>query len=153
MLAKAIGPGADATLRDTVRQADAMTPALLRAIVAQSGRRLSLLNRQAMPVKRLDELLRAGAEIDTLLALMAVETPRWRLRRIVCDGGEWHCALGRDPNMPIEIDDLVETRHASLACAVALALLDAQTTAAGVESSVSDSSPATVQTACCDNFA
>jgi hypothetical protein len=55
------------------------------------------------------------------LALIAIELPRWQLRRLAYDDGEWYCALSNQREMPEWLDASVETHHPEMA----LAILDA----------------------------
>ena len=47
------------------------------------------------------------------------------VRRITYDGGEWHCALSRERELPEWLDQAVEARHASLALAILSAYIEA----------------------------
>lgn len=74
--------------------------------------------------ENLNRLIAAGAWIDAALALLALEAPQWKLRRLACDDGEWLCSLSRQPQLPIELDDAVESRHEIAAIAILLALVE-----------------------------
>jgi hypothetical protein len=71
-------------------------------------------------------LLANGAWTDAGLALLAMELPGWTVRRLVYEDGEWICSLSRQPNLPIAIDDTVDTHHANLPLAILSALSEAQ---------------------------
>jgi len=101
-------------------------------------------------------MIQTGAWIDVALALIDLELPSWRVRRIAYDGGEWHCALSREPELPDWLDQSVEARHADLALAMLSVFLEAQSLARSGRPSV----PAVHCRAgeptiamCCDNFA
>ena len=76
--------------------------------------------------ENLKRLTAAGAWIDAALALLALEAPQWKLRRLTFDDGEWFCSLSRHPQLPIEIDDTIDSRHESAAIAILLALVETQ---------------------------
>lgn len=71
---------------------------------------------------QLNRLVEAGARIDAALALIAMELPQWRLRRLIYDGGEWHCALSSHREMPEWLDPSIESHHPDMATAVLDAL-------------------------------
>lgn len=76
--------------------------------------------------ENLKRLTAAGAWIDAALALLALEAPQWKLRRLTFDDGEWFCSLSRHPQLPIEIDDTIDSRHENAAIAILLALVETQ---------------------------
>jgi hypothetical protein len=76
--------------------------------------------------KNLKQLTAAGAWIDAALALLALEAPQWKLRRLTFNDGEWFCSLSRHPQLPIEIDDTIDSRHENAAIAILLALVETQ---------------------------
>src|SRR5262245_32941450 len=80
--------------------AQAITPELLSLVMAKSSVRLTSLGRVAQ--SKFDRLIAAGAWVDAALALIAFELPHWKLRRIVCDDGEWLCSLAKEPLLPLE---------------------------------------------------
>ncbi|HEY0218939.1 MAG TPA: hypothetical protein VGC26_04105, partial [Afipia sp.] len=61
---------------------------------------------------------------DAALTLLAVELPAWRLRRMIYDEGEWHCAISHQRELPEWLDDSIETHHENLATAVIKAVLE-----------------------------
>ena len=71
-------------------------------------------------------LLEVGAFTDAALALVKLELPAWTVRRLQFDGGEWHCALSQHRDLPDWLDDAKEARHADLASAILLSLLEAR---------------------------
>lgn len=74
----------------------------------------------------LDRLTAAGAWIDASLKLLEFELPNWCVRRLVYEDGEWLCTLSRRPNVPLEIDDVAEATHSSIAFAILRAALVAR---------------------------
>jgi hypothetical protein len=54
---------------------------------------------------RIDQLIEAGAWSDAALALVELELPAWKLRRLVYEDGQWLCSLSKQPNLPAALDD------------------------------------------------
>ncbi|MGH6952172.1 MAG: hypothetical protein ACREH4_15020 [Vitreimonas sp.] len=102
---------------------------------------------EARAIRRLAE---AGAWTDAALALVKLELPNWTVRRLQRDGGEWYCALSPHGDLPDWLDDAKEARHADLALAILLALIE---TPAEAASSTSQAGPMGDSIAlCCENF-
>ncbi|WP_315755237.1 MULTISPECIES: hypothetical protein [unclassified Bradyrhizobium] len=105
---------------------------------------------------RIARLLETEARIDAALELIALQLPRWQLRRIAYDDGEWHCALSQQRELPDWLDRCAEARHSDLA----LAILHAAAEARRLEPSVSQpdarrgitTEAAVAGLLCCDNF-
>jgi hypothetical protein len=102
-------------------------------------------------------LIESGAFADAMLALLELELPQWKLRRLVCEGGEWHCSMSKQLGLPTELDDMAEAQHESLPLAILGAFI-----AAGCRSrTASEGQPRSVppvrltqgNALCCDNFA
>lgn len=90
------------------------------------------------------------------MALIELELPAWKLRRLVYEGGEWICSLSRQANLPAALDDTVDAVHERMTFAILLAFLQARRVAALASqagTSVPDIVPATDGLICCDNFA
>lgn len=133
--------------------AHAATVALFREVLESAGERLSIMWR-AGKTAHIERSLAAGAYTEAALALLELEMPNWKIRRLVNEGGEWLCSLSRRPGVPTEFDDMVEARHAVLSLAVLRALLEARR----VNGAEAISTPADVPLGattriCCDNFA
>ncbi len=79
--------------------------------------------RRTKDFDRLQRLVQSGAWTDAALALLALELPRWRLRQIVYDAGEWHCSLSRQCELPDWLDEPVEACHPDLCLAILSALV------------------------------
>lgn len=79
---------------------------------------------------RVERLIAAQAWTDAALALLELELPQWRVRRLIYDDGEWHCALSRHRAMPDWLDQTIETRDADLAQAILGALAEARCSSA-----------------------
>jgi hypothetical protein len=106
--------------------------------------------------ENLNRLITAGARIDAALALLALEAPQWKLRRLAFDDGEWLCSLSRQPQLPIELDDAIESHHENAAVAILLALVETRKAAALPESASAATPrirPRPADALNCDNFA
>ena len=110
---------------EALRRAPEPTPSLFRAVLRGAGGRCSALRRAGKTVG-LHRLIDAGAWIDASLGLIAFELPNWCVRRLVYEDGEWLCTLSRRPNVPLEIDDVAEATHPSVALAILRAVLAAR---------------------------
>ena len=82
--------------------------------------------RQALEIARIRHLVTCCAWTDAALALLALEAPRWQLRRLAYDEGEWHCALSKNREMPDWLDAAVETHHPDMALAILGAIMEAR---------------------------
>jgi hypothetical protein len=151
-------------LDDELRTASRPTSALLAKVIATICSRILVLNKSGKTAG-IDRLIESGAWADSALALVELELPLWKVRRIAHEGGEWFCSLSRTPNLPVEFDDSVDTSHEVLAIAVLRALVEArrrmflgQQTAPNVmqENDAQDGTQLVAVPAgalCCDNFA
>src|SRR5262245_16663795 len=104
---------------------------------------------------RLDQLLSNSAWTDAALLLIAMELPAFTVRRLVYEDGEWVCSLSQQPNLPLAVDDTVDTHHAALPLAVLGALIEAR--ARKFSETPSSQRVPQVRSApeyvhCCDNF-
>ena len=93
------------TLGERLHDALAVTPTLIADVVREACRRFPSQG-QAGKTERIGQLINMGSGIDASLALIALELPRWQVRRLVYDSGEWHCALSRDRELPDWLSDL-----------------------------------------------
>jgi hypothetical protein len=141
-------------LAEQVRQAQAVTPDLVSGL-AETCTRIKALGRvQARP--RIDRLIASEAWTDAALALIELELPLWKLRRLLYEDGEWHCCLSRQPELPAWIDETVEVHHEVLPLAILNAFVEARqvvATAREVGRTVPLVAPERCQPICCDNFA
>lgn len=138
------------SLEERLRIADAITPELMSDVIAQACTRLAA---QAPSAKaQLNRLIEAGAWTDATLALVKLELPQWKLRRLVCEDGEWLCSLCKQPQLPIGLDDLVEAKHDVMPLAILIALVEARQSAVGAAPVLAARS-ASDFVVCCDNFA
>jgi hypothetical protein len=145
-----------ATLAAQVRVADKATPEMFSEIVSQTRQRSSAPS-EAANAERLHQLIEAGALTQGALALIELELPQWKLRRVTYDEGEWHCALSRQRELPEWLDQAIEASHSSLTLAVVAVYIE---TLRQVEASREPSRPSVPQIRadqfeplCCENFA
>lgn len=147
----------DATaLCDQLRDANAVTPDLIAEVIDVACRRYPS-HGQTAKTARIEQLVDARAWTDVALALIDLELPAWQIRRIAYDGGEWHCALSRERELPDWLDQASEGRHADLSVALLCAFVEAQ----AANASLSQPSVPTVarrlkplyEPVCCDNVA
>ena len=66
-----------------------------------------------------------GAWTDAFLLLIEIKLPQWKLRQLTLDDGQWHCALSKQPNLPLELDETAECTHEIPALAILGALVKA----------------------------
>ncbi|WP_439360981.1 hypothetical protein [Bradyrhizobium sp. DASA03007] len=142
-------------MADELRGARKLTPDLIAKVIADTCTRVPNLVR-AGKAAAFDRLILAEAWTDAALALIELELPMWRLRRLVYDGGEWVCSLSRHPDVPIEFDEPAEERHESGAVAILLSLIEAKRLLAAAQRvslpSVPHVRPIAADPFCCDNF-
>ncbi len=141
------------TLDQEVRDAREPQRGLFRKLIAACTR-LTLLSKLGR-AGQLDRLADAGAWTDAALALIALELPAWKVRRLAYENGEWLCSLSRQPHAPIMLDDAAEAVHEVLPLAILRAFIEARrrttlkTESAPAHSQLG-SAPGLVL--CCDNF-
>jgi hypothetical protein len=101
------------------------------------------------------EFAKIGAWTDAALVLIALELPRWRVRRLVYENGEWLCSLSHQPNLPMAFDDCAEATHEILSLAMLRAFVDACRRGCAMPEAVSivphiQQSPEQIM--CCENY-
>lgn len=141
-------------LDEELRLARAPMSDLLSDVVEATCRRLPVLKKSGL-VTRFERLVEAGAWTDAALALVELEIPDWKVRRLVCEGGEWLCSLSRQPNLPMALDDTVEVSHETLPLAILRAFVEARRRSAVAPRAifaVPQVQPASEPWICCDNF-
>jgi hypothetical protein len=111
------------TLSDRLHDTIAVTPSLIDEIIREACRRFPSQG-QAGKTKRIEQLIGSDAWTDAALALIELELPQWRVRRLAYDDGEWYCSLSRERELPDWLDQSVEGRHADLALAILSALVE-----------------------------
>src|ERR1700704_6539482 len=115
-------------LEAQLRRAQALTPELISDVLAEGCVRFA--TRGSAAKFRIDRLIESGAWTDAALALVELELPQWKLRRMLYEDGEWHCTLSKRPQLPIGFDEVAEGSHEILALAILIALLQARRDAA-----------------------
>jgi hypothetical protein len=142
-------------LTDELRLAPTLTPDLFSRVIAEACPRVAVLTK-AGKTRRLDQLIAVGAWTDAALALVELELPIWKLRRLACDDGEWFCSLSRQPNLPVALDDTADANHGALPLAILGAFLEARRSTVAVRevnsTTVPQVRPTTGVAICCDNF-
>ena len=151
-----------AAIAELVCTADDVTADLISAIYHEiSEAHESVQDRR---IERLGKLTEASAWLEAALVILKMELPRWKLRRLVYDDGQWHCALSLRRDFPDWLDDTIETSHPELPLSVLKAIVEAAQldTAAsdkppsnGIElrTRIIQPEPACLDSICCDNFA
>lgn len=124
-----------------VSAADAATCDMVSKIVLHTARRLSFA-RQAANTARLHRLIESDALTEAAFALIDLELPQWKLRRLTYDEGEWHCAISRARELPEWLDQAVEAHHPNLTLAILSAYIE---TIRHVESSRTPGRPSVPQ--------
>jgi len=106
---------------------------------------------------RVARLIESGAVTDATLAVLELELPQWRLRRLIYEDGEWHCSLSKHVGLPAHLDELAEARHEILPLAILSAFVEARrdnlSAAESRPHSVPLLRPTEGHAICCDNFA
>ena len=141
-------------LQQHLRQAKTITPKLIADVMACACPRLQA---QHQPAKAgVLRLIESGAFADAALTLLELELPQWKLRRLIHEDGEWHCALSQELALPAELDDMAEGSHESLSLAMLSAFVEAQRASLSATgrrlSSVPQVRPIRSHVVCCDNF-
>lgn len=104
------------SLGERLHNALCVTPTLIAGVVHETCRRFP--SHGEARAERIARLIEMGAWTDAALSLIELELPQWRIRRLVYDDGEWHCALSRERELPDWLDESVEGHHADLALAI-----------------------------------
>jgi hypothetical protein len=142
-------------LDEELRFAPRPTPDLFAKIVGGACSRIAVLSKSEKAAQ-IDLLIKLGAWTDAALALLELELPAWKLRRLVCESGEWICSLSRQPNLPASLDDTIDASHELMPLAILLAFVQARRSTEAtrqVVSAMSAVQSAMDQLVCCDNFA
>lgn len=114
-----------AELDNRLRDAHAVTAELMSKIIGETCGRFPSAG-QTGKTLRIGRLIESEAWTDAALALIDLELPHWQVRRIAYDGGEWHCALSHQHELPEWLDQAIETRHTELPLAILRAFVDAK---------------------------
>jgi len=112
-------------LMEQLRFALVLTPDLLSNVISDVCTRLPVL-RKAGKTAQIDRLIEARAWSDVALALIEIELPTWKLRRLIYEDGEWFCSLSKQPSLPVDLDDTADARHDVLPLAIISAFVEAR---------------------------
>ena len=141
-------------LQDQICRAHTITPGLMVDVMRACPR----LQAQKCTAKaRVVHLIESGACADATLALLELELPQWKLRRLIREDNEWHCSVSKQLGLPAEFDEMAEANHESLPLAVLSAFIEARLHSLTADASRPQSVPQVCPTQgyviCCDNFA
>jgi hypothetical protein len=138
-------------LKDQLRLAPALTHDLISHVIVDACTRLP-----AVKATWIDQLIEAGAWDDAALALIQLELPAWKLRRLVYEDGEWLCSLSRQPDLPVALDDTADASHEVLPLAILMAFVEARRRISAMRETSLPTVPQVWWTPgyaiCCDNF-
>jgi hypothetical protein len=142
-------------LQQELRRARTITPGLMADVIARSCPRLQAQQRAARTT--VIRLIESGAFADAALALLDLELPQWKLRRLIREDDEWHCSLSKQLGLPAEFDEMAEANHENLPLAILSAFVEARqrgfTAGETRPNSVPQIRPTQGYAICCDNFA
>ena len=141
-------------LQEQIRRAHTITPALMADVIGRACPRLQAQQRTAEAT--VIRLIESGALADAALALLDLELPQWKLRRLIREDDEWHCSLSKHLGLPAELDEMAEANHDSLPLAILSAFVEARRhsfiASEGRPQAVPQSRLAQGYVVCCDNF-
>jgi hypothetical protein len=142
-------------VQQELHRAQTITPGLMADVIARACFRFQ--SHRGTVKARVIRLIESGAFADAALALLELELPQWRLRRLIREDDEWHCSVSKQPGLPAELDEMVEANHESLPLAILSAFVEARrhslTAGEGRPKSVPEVRPTQGYAICCDNFA
>jgi DNA polymerase III psi subunit len=142
-------------LQEQIHRARTITPGLMADVISRA---CPGVRAQYRSVKtRILHLIESGAFADATLALLELELPQWKLRRLIYEDGEWHCSLSKHVSLPTELDEMAEANHEDLPLAILYAFVEARRQSLIMAHSRAHSVPqiraAQSYAVCCDNFA
>ena len=108
-------------LKSRIQRAQAVSAHLLIETAAELG-----IQDGTRGSERIDQLIRSAAWTEAALAVVEMTLPRWKPRRLACEGGHWYCALSRHWNAPDWLDNSIEVDHALLPLAILSAAIEAR---------------------------
>jgi DNA polymerase III psi subunit len=142
-------------LQEQLRHAQAITPEFMADVIVRACLRLQA--HRAIVKARVTRLIQSEAFADATLALLELELPQWKLRRLIYEDGEWHCSLSKHIELPAELDDMAEASHECLPLAILGAFVEARHHSLTADHNRLQSVPQVRPTQgfaiCCDNFA
>jgi hypothetical protein len=103
-------------------------------------------------IVRVLRLMEAGAWTEAALAVIEIEQPAWKVRRLAYEDGEWHCSLSRHPNLPAELDETTDAHDEVLPLAILRAYMEAKGGTAAKAPRVPQVRPPLANAICFDNF-
>ena len=142
-------------LDNALQNAQEPSLALLGKIINGACTRIPVLA-QADALTHIIRFAEIGAWTEAAFALIELELPLWRVRRLTYENGEWLCSLSHQPNLPMTLDDCAEGIHETLPLAMLCAFLEACRQRHMAQKPVS-SVPQVAQTSvghivCCENY-
>jgi len=141
-------------LQDDIHRAETITPGLVENVVARGCPRFKAQHPSAKA--KLSRLIEAGAFVDATIALIELELPGWKLRRLLWNDYTWHCSLSKEPALPLELSETAEGMHTILPLAILGAFVEARSISLAAREGRSGSVPhvrfAQGDALCCDNF-
>jgi hypothetical protein len=147
----------DAALLDEIdedlRVAIEPTSGLFSKIIAGACTRVP--PRAGVAKNRIIRLAEVSAWTDAAFALIDLELPTWKVRRLAYENGEWLCCLSRQPNLPMTLDDCAEATNEVLPLAILRALVEARRMACmttEIRPTVPQIRSPMEHFVCCDNF-
>jgi hypothetical protein len=142
-------------LQEQIRRAHTITPALMADVIGRACPRLQAQPRTAEAT--VIRLIESSAFADAMLALLELELPQWKLRRLIREDDEWHCSISKQLGLPAEFDEMAEASHEGLPLAILSAFVEARRhsfiASEGRPQAVPQVRPTQVYAICCDNFA
>jgi hypothetical protein len=141
-------------LEEELRRTHALTPDLMSDVIAKACTRFAAHG--PTPKAKVNQLIAAGAWSDAALALIELELPAWKLRRLIYEDGEWLCSLSRQPNLSVALDDTADASHEVMPLAILSAFVEARRRASAMGGTSLQTVPQVRLTSgyaiCCDNF-
>jgi hypothetical protein len=110
-------------LDNALRNAQEPSLDLFSKIINSACTRVQALARTER-LNRAIRLAEIGGWTEATLALIELELPLWRVRRLAYENGEWLCSLSQQPNLPVTLDDCAEATHEVLPLAMLLAFVE-----------------------------
>ncbi|MBY0380541.1 MAG: hypothetical protein K2W78_01275 [Xanthobacteraceae bacterium] len=80
---------------------------------------------QGRAAANLKRLISCEAWTEAALASIEVLTPRWKLCRLIYDGGEWFCSLSSHRDLPDWLDQVIESHHRDIGLSILTAVVEA----------------------------
>jgi hypothetical protein len=141
-------------LEGQLRRAYPFTPDLMSDVIAKACTRFAAgSSTTKVPV---NHLIEAGAWNDAALALIELDLPAWKIRRLVYEDGKWLCSLSTQPNLPATLDDTADASHEVLPLAILSAFVEARSRTSAMRETSSQTVSQVRLTSgyavCCDNF-